>query len=90
MSVYCLMCNHIHLLVEVPPVPEGGFSDEALLGRLGAIYSEAFVAEVAKDLAEARQKVKDGLADESVAVARIHKRFTYRMTATNLLSVGGP
>jgi putative transposase len=76
---YCLMCNHIHLLVEVPPMPEGGFADADLLGRLVAIYSEAFVAEVAKELAEARQKVKDGQAEESVVVARIHERFTYRM-----------
>jgi REP element-mobilizing transposase RayT len=75
---YCLMDNHIHLLVEVPPLPEGGLSDEALLERLRAIYGEAQVAEVAAELAEARQKVRDGLAHESL-VARIHGRFTYRM-----------
>ena len=75
---YCLMGNHIHLLVEVPPLPEGGLSDEALLERLRAIYGEAQVAEVAAELAEARQKVRDGLAHESLA-ARIHERFTYRM-----------
>jgi REP element-mobilizing transposase RayT len=75
---YCLMNNHIHLLVEVPPRPEGGLSDEALLERLRAIYGEAQVAEVAAELAEARQKVRDGLAHDSL-VARIHERFTYRM-----------
>jgi REP element-mobilizing transposase RayT len=75
---YCLMCNHVHLLLEVPPMVEGGLSDEALLKRLDAIYSEALVAEVAKELAEARKKVRDGLADESL-VLRIHERFTYRM-----------
>jgi REP element-mobilizing transposase RayT len=75
---YCLMGNHIHLLVEVPPMPEGGLSDEALLERLRAIYGEAQVAEVAAELAEARQKVRDDLAHESLA-ARIHERFTYRM-----------
>ena len=79
MLAYCLMCNHFHLLLEVPPMPAGGLSDEELLGRLRAIYSEAVVAEVAKELAEARQKVRDGLAEESVVVARIHERFTYRM-----------
>jgi hypothetical protein len=36
------------------------------------------VTEVATELAEARQKVRDGLAHESL-VARIHGRFTYRM-----------
>ena len=76
---YCLMSNHIHLLVEVPAGPEGGFPDEGLLERLRAIYSGAFVATVAAELAEARQLVADGLAEEGVVVARIHKRFTYRM-----------
>jgi putative transposase len=76
---YCLMCNHIHLLVEVPPMPTGGLSDAELLERLAAIYGEAVVAEVAKELAEARQMVADGRAEESAVVARIHERFTYRM-----------
>jgi hypothetical protein len=62
----------------VPPLPEGGFSDEVLLERLRAIYGEAQVAEVTAELAETRQKVRDGLAHESL-VARIHGRFTYRM-----------
>ena len=75
---YCLMGNHIHLLVEVPPLPEGGFSDEGLLARLRAIYNEAEVAEVAKELAEARKKVSDGLAHER-KVEAIHARYTYRM-----------
>jgi REP element-mobilizing transposase RayT len=75
---YCLMCNHVHLLLEVPPLAEGGLSDEALLKRLGAIYGGAVVAEVAKELREARQKVRDGLAQESLVTA-IHQRFTYRM-----------
>jgi len=75
---YCLMGNHIHLLVEVPPLPEGGLSDEALLERLRAIYGEAQVAEVATELAEARQKVRDGLGHDGL-VTRIHERFTYRM-----------
>jgi putative transposase len=76
---YCLMCNHFHLLLEVPPIAEGGVSDEVLLKRLSAIYSEAFVAGVAKELADARAVVyvqETGLAE---ALASIHKRFTYRM-----------
>ncbi|MBC8125593.1 MAG: transposase [Gloeobacteraceae cyanobacterium ES-bin-144] len=76
---YCLMCNHIHLLIEVPPPPKDGFSDDSLLDRLKGIYNEAYVAEVAKELSTARQQVRDGLVDESVVVARIHERFTYRM-----------
>ncbi len=76
---YCLMDNHFHILLEVPPMAGGGLSDEALLKRLAAIYSEAFVAGVAKELADARTVVyanEDGLAE---ALDAIHKRFTYRM-----------
>ena len=76
---YCLMDNHFHILLEVPRMAEGGLSDGELLRRLAAIYSEAFVAGVAAELAEARQQVADGLADEEVVVKRIHERFSYRM-----------
>ena len=76
---YCLMCNHIHLLLEVTPMPAGGFSDEILLERLRAIYTEAFVGEVAKEIAVARKEVAAGLGEEAVLVGRIHARFTYRM-----------
>ncbi|MGL4400314.1 MAG: transposase [Luteolibacter sp.] len=76
---YCLMDNHFHILLEVPPMADGGLSDEELLKRLSAIYSEAFVAGVAKELADVRTVVyvnEDGLAN---ALDAIHKRFTYRM-----------
>ena len=75
---YCFMSNHIHLLLEILPASPGGLTDEELLRRLRAIHSEAQVAEVAKELAEARKAVADGLADES-RVKAIHARFTYRM-----------
>jgi len=70
---YCIMSNHFHILLEVPPMPEGGISDEELLKRMSAIYTEALVAGVAGELAEAR---KAGLEKR---VAEIHARFTYRM-----------
>ena len=75
---YCVMCNHVHVLLEVPPMKAGGLADDELLGRLRSIYNEAVVAEVAKELRDAREKVLAGLAGEAV-VARIHGRFTYRM-----------
>ena len=40
---YCLMSNHFQLLLEAPPMPEGGIPDEELLQRLGVFYSEAQV-----------------------------------------------
>ena len=75
---YCLMGNHIHLLLEVPPMAAGGLTDGQLLERLRAIYGEAAVGEVAKELREARVKVRSGLAQEPMVEA-IHRRFTYRM-----------
>jgi REP element-mobilizing transposase RayT len=75
---YCLMCNHIHILLEVPPMPAGGLNDAELLKRLRAIYSELEVAVVEKRLTEVRQAIAEGRADESLA-AEIHERFTYRM-----------
>lgn len=76
---YCLMSNHFHLLLEVPPPPVDGFTDGELLERLRAIYSELQVAEVAKELALARQTVAEGLGQEAVLVTPIHARYTRRM-----------
>jgi putative transposase len=75
---YCLMSNHFHLLLEVPPMVAGGLSDEALLQRLSALYSEALVAGVAAELADARKVGADGRENDA-RVAEIHARFTYRM-----------
>jgi hypothetical protein len=70
---YCLMCNHKQIPVEMTPGSMGGLSDEALLGRMQAIYHEAFVAELAKEPTEARKLVAAGQGAESVLVGRIHK-----------------
>jgi len=77
---YCVMCNHFHILLEVTPRPKAALTDEQLLKRLGALYSNAFVATVAKELADAREVVAQGrAADGEAYVRRIHERFTYRM-----------
>jgi putative transposase len=76
---YCLMDNHFHIMLEVPPMAEGGLSDEELLKRLSAIYGEAFVAEVAIELGAARTAVYTHENGMDEAVVSIHKRFTYRM-----------
>ena len=75
---YCVMSNHFHILLEVPPMPEGGISDAVLLQRLGAIQSADSVAAVARQLVEARKAAGEGRAPAAVAAA-IHRRFTYRM-----------
>ncbi|MGA0845559.1 MAG: transposase [Luteolibacter sp.] len=76
---YCLMDNHFHLLLEVPPMAAEGISDKELLKRLSALYGEAFVADVAQELAEARARDYTSESGRDEAVAAIHQRFTYRM-----------
>lgn len=70
---YCVMSNHFHLLLEVPPMPAEGLADAELLKRLDAIYPEATVALFARQLATARQR------GDSAAAQRLHDRHTYRM-----------
>jgi REP element-mobilizing transposase RayT len=75
---YCLMCNHIHILLEVPAMPQDGISDGVFLKRLSAIYGEAFVADVAGQLDTAR--IEGGLeGGNPERVEEIKGRFTYRM-----------
>jgi hypothetical protein len=57
---YCIMSNHFHLLLEVPPMPEHGISDKEFLERLGAFYTPAQVAEIAQEMAEAAEPRKRG------------------------------
>jgi hypothetical protein len=75
---YCLMSNHFHILLEVPPMPERGLSDEELLRRLRALYPENFVAGVAEELIGTRRLVAESSGNGALVEA-IHARFTYRM-----------
>ena len=64
---YCVMTNHFHILLEVPPLPEIGSGGEVvggvdlripeaeLLRRLGGLYSRRVVAGVEAEIAEARR-----------------------------------
>lgn len=55
---YCLMSNHFHILVEVPPKQDADSlleaPDEEFLKRLRAVYSEDFVAEMECSLEKIR------------------------------------
>ena len=70
---YCLMSNHFHILLEVPPAPAEGVSDGEILRRLGAIYSEAAVAAIAREMEDARAEGAEALLGE------IRLRHTRRM-----------
>jgi len=75
---YCVMSNHFHILLEVPPMPAGGLGDAELLRRLGVFYGENFVKSVADELLAAR--TEGGVAGGNPErVAEIHGRFTGRM-----------
>jgi putative transposase len=76
---YCLMDNHFHLLLEVPPMADEGISDELLLKRLSALYGEDFVGGVAQELADARSRDYRSESGRDETFSAIHKRFTYRM-----------
>ena len=75
---YCVMSNHFHILLEVPPMPVGGISDAELLKRLAVLHGEKFVKSIENELLAARIEggVEGGNLDR---VAEIHGRFTYRM-----------
>jgi REP element-mobilizing transposase RayT len=73
------MSNHFHILIEVPPMPANGLTDEQLLQRLRALYTEPLVATVAKQLADARSATYSQPSGLTDALAAIHARFTYRM-----------
>ena len=75
---YCLMCNHVHLLVEVTPRPPGPMTDEELLDRVKAISSPMGVSLLRQELKEAREKLAAGLVNEEF-IEKIHARYTYRM-----------
>ena len=70
---YCIMSNHFHILLEVPPLPEGGLTDGEFEKRLLATQTEAGVAEVMKRLATARSEGREDVAKEII------ESYTYRM-----------
>ena len=54
---YCVMTNHFHLLLGVPPPPsdgEFGISEEELTYRPGGLYSRAYVTGVQAEILKAR------------------------------------
>jgi len=74
----CGMSNHFHILLEVPPMPEGGIGDSELLKRPRVFYGEYFFKSVEDELLAAR--TEGGLAVGNPGrIAEIHGRFTKRM-----------
>lgn len=79
---YCVMSNHFHILLEVPPFPKAGISDAELLRRLAVFYDAKFVKSVEDELVAARlEDRREGVirGGSSERVTEIHGRFTKRM-----------
>lgn len=70
---YCLMSNHYHILLEVPPIPKEGLPAEEVFRRLRVLYSDAMVTEIEA----AYERAKEGGPQEEMA--RILAQYTYRM-----------
>jgi REP element-mobilizing transposase RayT len=70
---YCLMSNHFHILLEVPPADSDELSDAVLLKRLEVFYASWKVREIRETLEAARER-----GDEA-EIPRIHDSFSYRM-----------
>jgi len=64
---YCLMSNHLHVLLEVPPGCQKGeslgLSDEELIHRLGGLYSRNHTRLIAREIEEARGLMTGRAAD---------------------------
>jgi len=64
---YCIMSNHFHLLVEVPPKKKGAsipMSDEAFLERLKAFSSKLYYTDIQQKLVQFRNSGCDKAAEE--------------------------
>lgn len=73
---YCLMGNHFHLLVKVPPAPE--LPEKEVLRRLGLIWSEKRMTEYNQLLGRLREQ--SAIADELIdAELDRHRRRMYNL-----------
>ena len=73
---YCVMSNHFHLLVEVPPKKKGAavaMTDEAFLSKMKTVYSGIYYRDIEQMLKLFRADGADGAALELKA------RYTRRM-----------
>jgi REP element-mobilizing transposase RayT len=70
---YCLMSNHFHILLEVPPMAAEGLPDTELLKRIEVFYPTWKVRELRDALESARER------GNMAEVERIHASYAYRM-----------
>ncbi|MGJ8697859.1 MAG: transposase [Verrucomicrobiaceae bacterium] len=88
---YCIMSNHFHILLEVPPTPSPGetledLSDSTFFKRLDALYSRAFVQGIRHELAHHRSAEAD--ARKALSAGKISQK-SYHQTLLQLQQVKG-
>jgi putative transposase len=74
---YCLMSNHVHIMVKVPPRAKRLMGDTRFLEHLRLIYSAEHVADVARWLGECW--AINNRDDRNTAVRELKERYTRRM-----------
>jgi putative transposase len=74
---YCLMSNHVHIMVKVPAKPRRLISDVSFIEKLSLIYSDEHIADVVRWLAECR--AIENKEDRKLAVRELKERYTRRM-----------
>ena len=71
---YCVMSNHFHILLEIPPRIEAvELGDEEFLAKLAAIYSDRYVQEIRMLM----KKLNKNQAPK--AMRELKEKYTYRM-----------
>ena len=73
---YCVMTNHFHILVEVPPKMDKELSDEALVKKLSILYSEEFVTQ---ESARLRELSESTTVKGKKAYLELRAKYTRRM-----------
>ena len=79
---YCIMSNHFHILVEVPPKVKGAaleVSDEVFLSKMKAMYSSVYYKDIEQMLLRFRDGGVSGEAGSEVAAEELKAKYTCRM-----------
>lgn len=80
---YCVMSNHFHILVEVPPKVKGSaveMTDELFLERIKGLYSAAYFRDQELMLKRFRKGVgESGEGKSDIAAEELKAKFTCRM-----------
>ena len=88
---YCLMSNHLHVLLEVPPGCEKGeslgLSDEELLRRLGGLYSKKYTALVEREIEAARELIAGSSAEDGGGLTQLEREENARLGSETLEAI---